>query len=137
SPSSSGGPSGSKPKLRPDRTIESVVCMDAPGLVGLASNRSRHAQRLRRGSAARPGIHESSNRREQGPEHINRYHALLQARRRTMTDETAPIPRVRAITGIFVETGIVMVFLVFWAPTALGMLEAFEAGEDPNLPLLL
>lgn len=54
-----------------------------------------------------------------------------------MTDETAPIPRVRAITGIFVETGIVMVFLVFWAPTALGMLEAFEAGEDPNLPLLL
>lgn len=54
-----------------------------------------------------------------------------------MTDETAPIPRVRAITGILIETGVVMVFLAFWAPTALGMAEAFEAGQDPDLPLLL
>lgn len=49
-----------------------------------------------------------------------------------MTDEPAPIPRVRAITGIFVETGMVLIMLLFLIPVGLALPEWSERGGAPR-----
>lgn len=54
-----------------------------------------------------------------------------------MTEEPPPIPRVRAITGILVETGIVLVFLLFFIPAGLVLPEWSGSARDPEVGELL
>ncbi|GAB3814845.1 hypothetical protein GCM10028820_11490 [Tessaracoccus terricola] len=49
-----------------------------------------------------------------------------------MTDDSPPVPRVRAFTGILVETGFLMVLLLFAGPTAIVVFERLHGGVAPD-----
>lgn len=54
-----------------------------------------------------------------------------------MNEEPPPIPRVRAITGIFVESGIVMLLILFFAAVGLARPELVASGREPEMGELM